>query len=212
VFRLFLMALVMVMSGSACANSPPASQAVSSAPENESRVISLGSARLHVGLHDAASAQEAEKFIRWVRESADIVSAYYGRFPVSEVGVNLVLQSGVGVTSGRAFQGRDMPQIIVWVGRQTPANDLRADWIMVHELIHLAMASLPRQHNWFEEGLSVYIESVARARYGGLSSRVVWREFVKRMPQGQPASGDRGLNYTSTWGRTYWGARFFVCC
>ena len=29
------------------------------------------------------------------------------------------------------------------------------------------------------------------------------------MPQGQPQTGDRGLDRTPTWGRTYWGGAMF---
>ena len=29
------------------------------------------------------------------------------------------------------------------------------------------------------------------------------------MPKGLPAAGDRGLDYTPTWGRTYWGGALF---
>jgi hypothetical protein len=29
------------------------------------------------------------------------------------------------------------------------------------------------------------------------------------MPQGQPEAGDRGLDITHTWGRTYWGGAIF---
>jgi predicted metalloprotease with PDZ domain len=29
------------------------------------------------------------------------------------------------------------------------------------------------------------------------------------MPRGLPQSGDRGLDYTPTWGRTYWGGALF---
>jgi predicted metalloprotease with PDZ domain len=33
--------------------------------------------------------------------------------------------------------------------------------------------------------------------------------MVEGMPQGLPKSGDRGLDYTHTWGRTYWGGALF---
>jgi hypothetical protein len=29
------------------------------------------------------------------------------------------------------------------------------------------------------------------------------------MPQGLPQAGDRGLDHTPTWGRTYWGGAIF---
>jgi predicted metalloprotease with PDZ domain len=37
----------------------------------------------------------------------------------------------------------------------------------------------------------------------------VWKQFILDMPQGEPAPGDRGLDNTPTWGRTYWGGAMF---
>ena len=36
-----------------------------------------------------------------------------------------------------------------------------------------------------------------------------WNGFYHRMPQGLPQRGDRGLDKTPTWGRTYWGGAMF---
>ncbi|HKC10559.1 MAG TPA: hypothetical protein VKI41_00725, partial [Vicinamibacteria bacterium] len=44
---------------------------------------------------------------------------------------------------------------------------------------------------------------------GSLAAEEVWRGFVEGMPQGLPAEGDRGLDRTHTWGRTYWGGALF---
>jgi hypothetical protein len=80
---------------------------------------------------------------------------------------------------------------------------------MVHEMVHLAMADVPRANRWWLEGLSTYVESIARAQRGHLSEDFVWNGFYHRMPQGLPKSGDRGLDQTPTWGRTYWGGAMF---
>jgi len=64
------------------------------------------------------------------------------------------------------------------------------------------------QH-WIEEGISTYVEPVARARTGGMQVSEVWQTFVRDMPKGEPESGDRGLDNTHTWGRTYWGGAIF---
>ena len=64
------------------------------------------------------------------------------------------------------------------------------------------------QH-WIEEGISTYVEPVARAREGGMPVKDVWQTFVRDMPKGEPEPGDRGLDNTHTWGRTYWGGAMF---
>ena len=42
-----------------------------------------------------------------------------------------------------------------------------------------------------------------------LPPETVWRELVDGLPKGLPAAGDRGLDNTHTWGRTYWGGALF---
>ncbi len=36
-----------------------------------------------------------------------------------------------------------------------------------------------------------------------------WHGLAEGMPHGQPKAGDRGLDNTPTWGRTYWGGTLF---
>jgi predicted metalloprotease with PDZ domain len=81
--------------------------------------------------------------------------------------------------------------------------------MLTHELIHMGFPSVPRRHHWIEEGLATYVESIARARAGGLSQERAWRDLVEGMPQGLPQADDRGLDFTPTWGRTYWGGAIF---
>ena len=86
---------------------------------------------------------------------------------------------------------------------------LADDWMMTHELVHMAFPSLPDDQHWMEEGLATYIEPLARVMTGELKARQVWRDMVRDMPKGEPAEGDEGLDHTHTWGRTYWGGALF---
>jgi hypothetical protein len=95
------------------------------------------------------------------------------------------------------------------LGRAVSRADLDADWTMTHELIHLALSSLPDKNHWLEEGLATYVEPIARAQDGQLSAAQVWQGMVGGMRQGQPGIGDHGLDETHTWGRTYWGGAMF---
>jgi hypothetical protein len=94
-------------------------------------------------------------------------------------------------------------------GGSTSKTDLAADWAMTHEFVHMGMASLADEHHWLEEGLATYVEPIARAQDGQLTAEKVWRDVVSGMPQGEPQRGDRGLDRTHTWGRTYWGGAMF---
>jgi hypothetical protein len=69
--------------------------------------------------------------------------------------------------------------------------------------------SVADHHHWIEEGIATYVEPIARASIGILTAEQVWGEMLRDMAQGQPGAGDRGLDRTHTWGRTYWGGALF---
>ena len=71
------------------------------------------------------------------------------------------------------------------------------------------LSSVEEEHHWLEEGLATYVEPIARVRAGELTAKQVWGDMVEGMPEGQPAPGDRGIDHTPTWGRTYWGGAMF---
>jgi hypothetical protein len=143
-----------------------------------------------------------------VKLSAKAIVNYYRRYPVSEVRIDVFPHFGRGVSGGHA-SGWDGARIRISVGKESTPADFYEDWVTTHEMVHLAFPSQEDQHHWIEEGQAVYIEPVARARIGELTPEKVWGDMVRDMPQGQPAPGDRGLDYTHTWGRTYWGGAIF---
>lgn len=143
-----------------------------------------------------------------IKLSAKAIVNYYQRYPVQKVRIDVTPHFGRGVSGGHAA-GWDGARIRIGVGKESTAADFADDWVTTHEMVHLAFPSQEDQHHWIEEGQAVYIEPVARARIGELTAEKVWGDMVRDMPQGQPAAGDRGLDYTHTWGRTYWGGAIF---
>jgi hypothetical protein len=99
--------------------------------------------------------------------------------------------------------------IRIAVGQQTTQVQLDDDWMLVHEMTHLALPSVGEDQHWLEEGSATYIEPIARVMIGNLTPRRVWSDMVRDMPKGVPESGDRGLDYTDTWASTYWGGGLF---
>ena len=145
---------------------------------------------------------------QWVERSARAVSDYYGRFPVPRLRLRIASSAGKRARDGTAYGWRG-PLITIALGRDATTASLADDWLLTHEMVHLAFPSLPERHHWLEEGLATYVESIAQARAGLLTPERVWYDFVVGLPQGQPQSGDRGLDGTPTWGRTYWGGALF---
>lgn len=154
------------------------------------------------------NAAQRDQARAWVQRSADAVARYFGRFPVPEVELLLQGSDGTGIGSGVTFAE---PSLLVRVrlGRDTTAAQYRADWVLVHEMVHLALPRVPTAQRWLHEGAATYIEAVARARAGLVEPADVWKGWVRQMPVGQPRGGDRGLDHTPTWARTYWGGAMF---
>ncbi len=170
-------------------------------------MISVGGSRLNVAIEHAEFHLPKQEILDWIRRSAEVVIRYYRRFPTKQAYIGVRAAQGAGVKSGRAI--RHGPTVNVSVGVASTVDDLEDDWVLIHEFIHLAFPRVPQRHHWIEEGLAVYVESIARANAGTLTSEQVWRGFVRGMPHGLPRSGDRGLDFTPTWGRTYWGGALF---
>ncbi len=170
--------------------------------------MSFGTARLELQFAPGFDARLRIEATAWVHRSAAAVVAYFGGFPVPQVVVLIVPDGGAGVRGGVTY---GVPSLLVRVrlGHATTRAQFLDDWIMVHEMIHLAVPRIPRAQNWLQEGLATYVESVARGRAGLVAPATVWREWALAMPQGQPRSGDAGLDHTPTWGRTYWGGAMF---
>jgi len=144
----------------------------------------------------------------WVERSAGIVAAYYGRFPVAHLTLTLDPHAGAGVHGGRTYADPEA-YIRVGVGREVTEAQLREDWVLVHEMTHLALPDTGESHAWLSEGVATYVEGIARVQAGNRSEADVWREELQSMPRGLPAAGDQGLDRTHTWGRTYWGGAMF---
>ena len=170
--------------------------------------LTIGGSQLEINIRDKVLLSKQDILLQWIKYSAQVVHQYYGRFPVDQLQISLNVAGGFAVRFGQAFGG-ESPYLRIVVGEDITADMLRKDWIMVHEMVHLAMADVPSSNRWLLEGLATYVESIARAQQGYLSEDFVWHGFLKRMPQGLPTAGDEGLDYTPTWGRTYWGGAMF---
>ena len=144
----------------------------------------------------------------WIERSASIVAGYYARFPAPLVELKIRTAPGDGVRGGRTTNESGLV-IQVTVGRDATADELAADWVLVHEMVHLALPELGRSHNWLAEGLAVYVEGIARAQSGNRDIGDVWAEYRHSMPLGLPHAGEGGMDQTPTWGRTYWGGALY---
>ena len=144
----------------------------------------------------------------WVETAIQALTNYYGRMPVEDIYVTVQHRNGRGVLGGKAL-GVGVAAVNIMLGEHTRKQDLQEDWILLHELIHMAFPRMPGRYEWIEEGLATYIEAIARAAINERSEENLWAYFYENMPHGLPQSNDRGLDNTRTWGRVYWGGALF---
>jgi hypothetical protein len=175
--------------------------------ENHTEVLEVGGARIVVVFPTSDPKWRRRSVLAWVARSAQAVTTYYGRFPVKRAHI-LVSSSADGGIHGRAH-GSPRAFIVAPIGREVSHERLIGSWVMTHEMVHLAVPSLPERHDWLHEGIATYVEPIAQAQAGMLPVTRVWAQLVDGLPHGLPRPGDRGLDFTPSWGRTYWGGCLF---
>jgi hypothetical protein len=163
---------------------------------------------IHVGFAPGDLVLPKDKILDWVKASAKAVSTYYGRFPVKSLRLLFVPVDGPRVRGGTTWGYRGAA-IRMMLGQASREDDLRRDWVMVHEMVHTALPDMEERYNWLSEGLAVYVEPIARVQAGDLTAEEIWLAMMRDMPKGLPQAGDQGLDNTDTWGRKYWGGAMF---
>ncbi len=171
-----------------------------------SPVVQLGGNVVDVRIDDEHLDVTRAQMLAWVDTAARGVTQYLGQFPVHHV---LIMIHVAGNDDSINGEENDGDYIHIDLGRHVSQAQLLDDWTMTHEMLHLAFPSLSDAHHWMNEGLSVYLEPIVRARSGIVSPERYWRELHEGLENGQPQPGDAGLDGTEAWGRTYWGGTAF---
>ena len=174
-------------------------------PTNKFESLEFGGSVIHLQM-DPNLPLPRSNVVEWVRRAAVAVTNYLGHYPVKSLVLNIAAGGGEAVNGGVAHGNS---RIDVRLGAYARERDLRHDWILTHEMFHLAFPTLPSRYSWMMEGLSDYLEPIARARAGQIRPQDAWREFVEGLPQGLPEPGEHGLDLDHTWGRIYWGGNLY---
>src|SRR5512146_869643 len=76
---------------------------VCAADEPTPRELKVDDVPVQVIVADSQFTAGAGPLLGWIRRSADIVTHYYGRFPVRELRIRIQPASGAGVQGGTTF-------------------------------------------------------------------------------------------------------------
>ncbi len=174
-------------------------------------VLKYGDSSVIVRVYGDSWLLKQSDLASWVDDAARSVILYYGKLPLTRtvISVRQTPGRGVGFATASYSDRFEEGRIKVNLGRFTRAWDLDDTWTLTHEMTHLTFPLVNDKYNWLTEGIATYVEPIGRYRAGLISKEKLWGDLVEGLPQGQPRAGDRGLNNTHTWGRTYWGGALF---
>jgi hypothetical protein len=158
-----------------------------------------------VGRH-AALPEDA--LVSWAEKAGRAVAAYYGTFPLPSVELTIRAGGPGGISGGRTGTSRGKAAIRIAIGDEATPQDLASNWVLVHEMVHLAFPSMTG-HEWIEEGIATYVEPLARARAGLAPRDEIWRWLLWGLPRGLEAIRSRGLDSASSWAANYWGGALY---
>lgn len=171
--------------------------------------LTICGARIDVDFEGPAPELPRQAFLAWIEASAHAVVRYFGRFPVDHYRIRVITSGrGGGVRNGRTW-GYGVAHTDVNIGRAVSTTELAHDWVMTHEMVHVAFPNTGDDHPWIQEGVATYVEPLARSFAGNDPIRSVWSDLVEGLPKGMPGARDPGLDQSDSWGRTYWGGALF---
>ena len=139
------------------------------------------------------------------------------RFPVRTAQIFLVpVFGGHAIPFGMAIRGGG-PTAMMLLSRTADDDDLRGEWVGVHELSHLLLPPLHSKDAWLAEGMASYYQQTLRGRAGLLSVEESWGLLIDGFDRGSRASRDMTLRVASERMRTeftylhvYWGGAAVV--
>jgi hypothetical protein len=108
--------------------------------------------------------------------------------------------------------------VLLFVSSRASETELLRDWVLPHELSHLFVPFVGREHAWFSEGLASYYQEVLRARAGVLSEEQAFSNLTRALRSarnegtGRPlAEESRDMHQTYAYRAVYWaGAAYFL--
>jgi hypothetical protein len=171
--------------------------------------IVIGASHIKVQVAPGNLALPRSAILAWVRHSATAVSRYYGHFPIARAIVHVTPIAGSGLGFATTDCEEDRGVINIPIGDATTQSDLDKDWVLTHEMVHLAFPLVYQRDRWLVEGMATYIEPLARMQAGYLNRESIWGDLVTSLPRGLPKTGDQGLNEAHSIGRVYWGGALF---
>lgn len=168
---------------------------------------------INIVMPAALTTIQQKKITRWLSSGINSLARAYNTLPVDNFRI-LVLPTGPNreaVPWGQVMRGGG-DSVHLYVDETKTLEELKADWVLVHELSHLLHPYLKGGDSWLAEGIASYYQNVLRAREGLLDQEQAWENlhagFQRGLKQFEPQmtleNDTRQLMRERKYMRVYW--------
>jgi len=176
-------------------------------------LVTIKNAILEIALIGTQNTLRLNEYIKWIKDTADVLDTHTGLFPQRPVQIILAatgserepvpwaeVQRGGGVS------------VHFYVDEFRDINTFYQDWTAIHELSHLYLPNLKTEDLWLSEGLATYYQVVLRSKAKITTSSEGWEKLLSGFNRGKRANNGLNLRQTNATQHYYWGgtAYFFM--
>jgi hypothetical protein len=174
-----------------------------------------------VDMHFLILPSRRQEVLSWLRSSTDALASVYGRWPRSELRIEISPISVYAKDSipwARVIRG-DPNTVSFYIDAMASESALVENWTTYHELSHLLIPYRGWGDMWFSEGLASYYQNLLQARTGVIDERLMWQKlydgFVRGLENPRPdlnlAELSPNMRENRSFMRVYWsGAWYFL--
>lgn len=179
--------------------------------------IEHGEHTLEVAILDTAFAVSDERLVAWLDQATRELLTVGQPLPFARAAVTVVPVPGDGGIPFGQVQWSHAPTVAIYVGVSTSAAKLRADWVAIHEFLHMIHPRMKGRQRWFTEGVATYYQEIARVRSGRIREEEAWEHLRGGVGAGRGEAGGRTLrelsgsmHQTHAYRAVYWGGALFA--
>lgn len=179
----------------------------------------LAGVDLQIAVLDGALALEPAALRRYLERGIRTVTQHSGAFPVQRLSVIVLPTTGGSEPVPFGMMARGGAASLLLMMRDDASEALlRDDWVLPHELSHLLLPFVEREHAWLSEGFATYYQELLRARSGSTSELTAMRRIVASLrevaagPERQSLALESArMHRTHAYRAVYWsGAAFWL--
>jgi hypothetical protein len=172
----------------------------------------VGEVELEAAVLDGALRQPAA-ILPWLRSAIQVATRSDGRFPRDRMQAIVVPSAATGepVPFGMVARGGSASVLLV-VSEDAQERALLRDWVLPHELSHLLLPYVERDHSWLSEGFATYYQELLLARAGLASEQEAIRRLSDSLRSVSAQAGTTSLveecarlDLTRDYRKVYWG-------